>query len=70
MSLEEEQARIAREKAAASGAPPSSTSPDLHDPAASNDHMALDEDDEEAILARAIALSMETAAQEQQKNKE
>lgn len=53
LSLEEERARIEREKAAGKPAEP-----------AVADEVAVDEDDEEAMMARAIAMSMETAADE------
>jgi 26S proteasome regulatory subunit N10 len=57
LSLEEEKSRMEREKGENSSA---------KDSLAGENEMVVDEDDEEAMLARAIAMSMESAAQEKQ----
>lgn len=61
LSLEEEQQRLQREKSSGVAAPtlPPSTTPESNE-------MAIDagEDDEDAMLAQAIAMSMESAQQE------
>ena len=64
LSLEEEKSRLDKEKAA--GKPvDSSNTPKGDNDDKSHDHadnqMAIDEDDEEAALAKAIAMSMESA---------
>lgn len=61
LSLEEEKGRQQKERSSSQGGEDASSAIKAND---DNNEMAIDEDDEETMLARAIAMSMETAAQE------
>ena len=63
MSLEEEKSRIDKEKATGKPA-------ELAESKTADDEMAIDEDDEETMMAKAISMSLETAAKESNSSKD
>lgn len=69
LSLEEEKTRLAKERASGKPAEGAATNAPASSSVNGVDDMVVDEEDEEAMLARAIAMSMETSKEDKSADK-